>query len=98
MQHCSVFGSNSRGFPGPDGKVRIVRVKTKGKDYVRPVTKLCPLETYRGQKEQNTVLFEGEDVPANTCSLTLTRSVETAEQILHALIQVSLIVVLVVVQ
>ena len=31
-------------FPGPDGKVRVVRVRTGGKDYVRPITKLCPLE------------------------------------------------------
>ena len=31
-------------FPGPDGKVRVVRVTTAGKDYVRPITKLCPLE------------------------------------------------------
>ena len=30
-------------FPGPDGKVRVVRVRTGGKDYVRPITKLCPL-------------------------------------------------------
>ena len=31
-------------FPGPDGKVRVVRVRTGGKDYVQPITKLCPLE------------------------------------------------------
>ena len=31
-------------FPGPDRKVRVVRVRTGGKDYVRPITKLCPLE------------------------------------------------------
>ena len=31
-------------FPGPDGKVRVVHVRTGGKDYVRPITKLCPLE------------------------------------------------------
>ena len=31
-------------FPGPDEKVRVVRVRTAGKDYVRPITKLCPLE------------------------------------------------------
>ena len=31
-------------FPGPDGKVRVVRVRTGGKDYVRPITRLCPLE------------------------------------------------------
>ena len=29
-------------FPG--GKVRVVRVITGGKDYVRPITNLCPLE------------------------------------------------------
>ena len=31
-------------FPGPDEKVRVVRVRTGGKDFVRPITKLCPLE------------------------------------------------------
>ena len=31
-------------FPGPDGKVRVVRVRIGGKDYVRPITKLFPLE------------------------------------------------------
>ena len=31
-------------FPGPDRKVRVVRVRTGGKDYVRPITRLCPLE------------------------------------------------------
>ena len=32
------------------------------------------------RKEQNKVLFEGEDVPANACSLTLTPSVGTGGQ------------------
>lgn len=31
-------------FPGHDGKLRVVRVRTGGKDYVQPITKLCPLE------------------------------------------------------
>ena len=31
-------------FPGPDRKVRVVRVRTGEKDYGRPITKLCPLE------------------------------------------------------
>ncbi|KAL9968821.1 hypothetical protein ACROYT_G020955 [Oculina patagonica] len=31
-------------FPGPDGQVRVVRVRTAGKDYVRPITKFCPLK------------------------------------------------------
>ena len=36
------LGRIQEGFPGPDGKV--VRVRTGGKDYVRPITKLYPLE------------------------------------------------------
>ena len=31
-------------FPGPEGKVRVVRVRMGGKDHVRPITKLCSLE------------------------------------------------------
>ena len=31
-------------FSGPDGKVSVVHVRTGGKDYVRPITKLCPLD------------------------------------------------------
>jgi len=31
-------------LPGPDGQVRVVRVRTAGKDYVRRITKLYPLE------------------------------------------------------
>ena len=38
------LGRIQKVFPGPDGKVRVVRVRTGGKDYVRPITRLCPLE------------------------------------------------------
>ena len=31
-------------FPGSDGHVRVVRVKSRGREYTRPITKLCPLE------------------------------------------------------
>ena len=31
-------------FPGDDGLVRSVRVKTASGEYTRPITKLCPLE------------------------------------------------------
>jgi hypothetical protein len=31
-------------FPGKDGLVRVVRVKTKDGEYLRPVHRLCPLE------------------------------------------------------
>lgn len=31
-------------FPGPDGLVRTVKVKTKDAVYVRPIQKLCLLE------------------------------------------------------
>ena len=33
-------------FPGSDGNVRVVKVKSGGREYVRPVTKLCPLVTH----------------------------------------------------
>ena len=39
--HCPL-GRIKEVFPEPDGKVRVVR--TAGKDYVRPIMKLCPLE------------------------------------------------------
>ena len=41
--HCPL-GRIQVVFPGPDKKVRLVHVRTGGKDYVRPITKLCPLE------------------------------------------------------
>ena len=31
-------------YPGRDGYVRTVKVKMHGKEYVRPITKICPLE------------------------------------------------------
>ena len=31
-------------FPGPNGHVRVVKVVAKGKEYTRPITRLCPLE------------------------------------------------------
>ncbi|GFR22336.1 integrase catalytic domain-containing protein [Trichonephila clavata] len=30
-------------FPGKDGKVRVVKVKTQTSELVRPIAKLCPL-------------------------------------------------------
>ena len=38
------FRSLQEVFPGPDRKIRVVRVRTGGKDHVRPITNLCPLE------------------------------------------------------
>ena len=31
-------------YPGDDGLVRVVRVKSKNKEFLRPVHCLCPLE------------------------------------------------------
>ena len=38
------FGRIQEVFPGPDGMVRVARIRAGGKDYVRPITKLCPLD------------------------------------------------------
>ena len=38
------LGRIQEAFKGPDGYVRVVRVKSAGKEYLRPITKLCPLE------------------------------------------------------
>ena len=38
------LGRFQEAFKGPDGHVRVVRVKSAGKEYLRPITKLCPLE------------------------------------------------------
>ena len=40
------LGQIQQVFPSPYGKVRVARVRTGGKDYVRPITKMCPLERY----------------------------------------------------
>ena len=36
-------------FPGPDGLVRVAKVKTKDAVYMRPIQKLCLLENERNQ-------------------------------------------------
>ena len=38
------LGRITETLPGDDGLVRIVRVKAKNKEYLRPVHRLCPLE------------------------------------------------------
>jgi hypothetical protein len=40
------FGSYHRGISGSDGVVRVVRVKTRGDEYTRPVTRLFRLPIY----------------------------------------------------
>ncbi|GFY60138.1 integrase catalytic domain-containing protein [Trichonephila inaurata madagascariensis] len=37
------LGKVKETFPGKDGKVRVVKVKTQTSELVRPITKLCPL-------------------------------------------------------
>ena len=37
-------GSSNGGISGVDGLVRVVRIKTKDGEYLRPVHCLCPLE------------------------------------------------------
>jgi hypothetical protein len=38
------LGRITETFPENDGLVRVVRVKAKGKEYLRPVHRLCPLD------------------------------------------------------
>ncbi|GFV10443.1 uncharacterized protein TNCV_1950941 [Trichonephila clavipes] len=37
------LGKVTETFPGKDGKVRVVKVKTQTSELVRPIAKLCPL-------------------------------------------------------
>ena len=37
-------------FPGEDGQVRVVQVSTRGQKFIRPITRLCPLNV-AGQPE-----------------------------------------------
>ena len=39
-------------YPGDDGLVRICKFKTKNKDYLRPVHRLCPLEYVEDSAEE----------------------------------------------
>ena len=39
-------------YPGSDGLVRVVKVKSKGKEYLRPVHRLCPLEYVEDNNEK----------------------------------------------
>ena len=37
------FGHVMETYPGDDGLVRVVKVRSKSKGYIRPVHRLCPL-------------------------------------------------------
>ena len=39
-------------YPGDDGLVRVVKVKVKNKEYLRPVHHLCPLEYVEDSGEE----------------------------------------------
>lgn len=39
-------------YPGDDGLVRVLRVKAKNKEYLRPVHHLCPLEYAEDNAEE----------------------------------------------
>ena len=39
-------------YPGSDGLVRVIKVKSKGKEYFRPIHRLCLLE-YVAEGGQN---------------------------------------------
>lgn len=39
-------------YPGDDGLVRVVKVKAKNKEYLRPVHRLCPLEYVEDSAEE----------------------------------------------
>ena len=45
------LGRITKVFPGQDGVVRSVEVRTKTGQLVRPVTKLCPLEGGNGNEK-----------------------------------------------
>ena len=46
------LGRGTEAYPGNDGLVRAVRVKTKNKEYLRPVHYLCPLEYAEDNAEE----------------------------------------------
>lgn len=46
------LGRVMEAYPGDDGLVRVVRVKAKNKEYVRPVHRLCPLEYAEDNPEE----------------------------------------------
>ena len=54
------LGRALRVFSGPDGHVRVVKVKIGAKEYTRPVSKLDPLEFGEHQ-----YIKEGENVQKN---------------------------------
>ena len=46
------LGREIEAYTGDDGLVRVVKVKAKNKEYLRPVHRLCPLEYLEDSAEE----------------------------------------------
>ena len=55
-------------FPGADGRVRAVEVRTAQGFFTRPITRLCLLEPVVDDSAKSDLLTEEEDVPTETNS------------------------------
>ena len=51
-------------FPGPDGRVRNVMVKTPDGDYRRPISKIAVLHPSEGFEDDDNDIIGAEDVSA----------------------------------
>lgn len=49
-------------FPGSDGNIRVVKVKINGKQFIRPITRLCLLESPETMSEDAANPQKGENV------------------------------------
>ena len=70
-------------FPGPDGKVRVCTRQNRRERLCATNHKVVSFGVIKST-EQNTVLFEGEDVPASSIVVEF-RIVETAPNIISYL-------------
>ena len=54
------FGKITHTYHGEDGHVRTVKVLIKGKEYQRPITRLCPLQIIESDNQENGPQFHFE--------------------------------------
>ena len=76
------LGRITEAFPGPDGRVRNVKVKTSAGEYSRPITKVAVIHPAVGEnrkdnvKDEDYTLIGAEDVSSKNRTDCVTMSID----------------------